>query len=106
MNTNKPDPRLDADGKPLPLAICPKCGSPNDAATSADETDPEQKARPFAGDISVCFGCASIMQFQPDLTLKIVSLDELDTDDDTKFQVRRVQQKILEYRRDHPNPYK
>jgi hypothetical protein len=36
------------------------------------------------------------MVFQPDLTLKVVALDELDTDDDTKFQIRRIQQKIMQ----------
>ncbi len=96
MNNNEPDPRLDAAGKPLPLSPCPACGSPNDAATSCDETDPEQKVRPMPGDVSVCIRCASIMVFQPDLTLKVVALDELDTDDDTKFQIRRIQQKIMQ----------
>lgn len=103
---NEPDPRLDAEGKPLPVSKCPACGSPNDAASSCDEKDPEEKVRPGPGDLSVCFGCGAIQQFQKDLTLKIISLDELDADDDTKFQLRRVQQYILKYRRDNPNPYR
>ena len=98
----KPDRRLDAEGKLLPLCPCPKCGSPNDAATSFDETDPGQKARPRPGDLSVCIGCASIQQFQEDLTLKIITIDEVCADDDTKFHVARVQQKVREYRRTNP----
>ncbi len=92
------DPRLDSKGKPIPICPCPKCGSPNDAATSCDETDPDQKARPVPGDLSVCIGCASIQQFQEDLSLKIITMDELVADDDTKFQVARLQQKIRQHR--------
>ena len=92
---DKPDPRLDAEGKPLPLSPCPKCGYPNDAATACDETDPESKGRPKPDDISVCLGCAVVMQFNPDMTLRVVELDDIPgLDDDTKFQVMRIQQNI------------
>lgn len=100
MNTEKPDPRLDSEGKPLPIFPCPKCGSPNDAATSCDETDREQNVRPRPGDISVCIRCASILQFQEDLTVKIISMDETGADDDTKFQIARLQQKIQQIKWD------
>lgn len=92
---NEPDPRLDADGKRLPLSPCPKCGYQNDAATACDETDPECKSRPRPDDISVCLGCAVVMQFNPDMTLRVVELDEIHgLDDNTKFHVRRLQQNI------------
>lgn len=93
MNT-EPDPRLDAHGNPLPLSPCPKCGSPNDAATSCDETDPEEKARPVPGDVTVCIRCAAILQFTETMAVKEVQLEELDADDDTKFQLRRLQQHV------------
>lgn len=94
----KPDPRLDAQGKPLPLCPCPKCGSPNDAATACDETDPSGQIRPRPTDLTVCIGCATVLQFTEDMTLQEVDIDQINADDDTKFQVRRLQQMIRKMR--------
>ena len=85
---------LDAQGKPLPPSACPKCGYEFDAATVCDEKDPEQKARPKPGDLSICLKCGTALQFTETMMLEAVNVDELDADDDTKFQLRRIQQHI------------
>lgn len=89
----EPDSRIDAQGKRLPLSPCPKCGYKNDAATLCDEFVTDENSRPRPDDISVCLGCATVLQFNSDMTTRTVELDDIPgIDDDTKFQVRRIQQ--------------
>lgn len=51
---------------------CPQCGYHLDAATGINgDTIPE------SGDISICVNCAAILEFTEDLTLQILSKEEL-----------------------------
>lgn len=58
----------------MPEACCPSCEHTLDAATSADGSD----QRPQAGDLSVCFYCASVLMFNDDFTLRQLSGEEFD----------------------------
>jgi hypothetical protein len=94
----EPDPTTDSQGKRLPLSPCPKCGYKNDAATPCNEFA-EENGRPRPDDISVCLGCATVLQFNHDMTTRAVELDDIpDISDDTKFQVRRIQQTMRRLR--------
>lgn len=84
--------RLDADGNILPTSKCPECHYEMDAGTVCDEKA-EKNTRPKPGDVSVCIKCGAIMEYSGDMMLKALDLDLLD-DDDTKFQLRRLQQHI------------
>ena len=94
----KPDARTDSQGKRLPLSPCPKCGYKTDAATPCNEIA-EENSRPRPDDISVCLGCATVLQFNSDMTTRAVELDDIPgISDDTKFQVRRIQQTMRKLR--------
>jgi hypothetical protein len=47
------------------LVLCPWCGYGFDCATS-----PAAKSGPKEGDVSVCFNCGELAQFNTDLTLR------------------------------------
>lgn len=96
---NKPDPRLDDAGKPLPTAACPNCGYKTDAATLCDEAAPKD-SRPCPADITVCLRCATVLQFTEDMMLQPFDIDAGGVDDDTRFQVRRIQQNIRQIKWD------
>lgn len=51
---------------------CPGCGKRIDAATSIDG-----EASPTPGDVTVCAFCASVLMFEPGLSLRRVSDQEL-----------------------------
>lgn len=75
----------------LPEQACPVCSHKLDSHTLLFEAH----VAPSPGDFSVCIQCATILSFGPDLSLApIGDLYSLDVDDDTKFQLRRVQQQI------------
>ncbi len=56
-----------------PLAACPTCRRPIDAATSVT-TD----ACPEPGDFSVCVTCGEILRYREDLTVRKCEAPELD----------------------------
>ena len=59
---------------------CPKCGLLCDAVS--DPEDPDSK--PQQGDISICFKCAAILEFDKNLKLKVCSEDKINSlDEDT-----------------------
>jgi len=92
MNDPIPQQQLDANGKALPKIRCPICNTKMDAATAAvDSTGAviPDSARPKPGDLTVCFYCAALLQFAPDMT--VIPFDILSLDEDTQFQVRRIQ---------------
>ena len=62
------DCRLDSRANPLPANRCPACKGLLDAATSLDDSD-----RPQPGDISVCFNCAAILEFDENMKLILAS---------------------------------
>jgi len=87
--------QLDANGKALPNVRCPTCNTRIDAATGAVDSAGAMlpdSARPKPGDLTVCFYCATLLQFAPDMTA--VPLDIKSLDEDTQFQIRRIQIKI------------
>jgi hypothetical protein len=53
---------------------CPNCTKVLDAVTGAegDKTLP-----PKSGDVTICFGCHSVLEFSPDLMLRTVDVDTL-----------------------------
>jgi hypothetical protein len=53
-------------------ARCPKCKVKLTAAS-----DPAGGGTPSAGDISVCVYCAAILVFNPELTMRLMSPDEI-----------------------------
>jgi len=71
---------------------CPVCNGKLDAATAAVNSKGEiipDSARPKPGDLTICFYCAALLQFAPDMTISPLDITSLD--EDTQFQVRRVQ---------------
>src|SRR6185503_11556407 len=87
-----PEQKLDAAGNPLPEVRCPVCNEKHDAATSAVDSNGAvipDSARPKPGDLAVCFYCAALLQFTPDMGIALVDITSLD--EDTQFQVRRIQ---------------
>jgi hypothetical protein len=55
------------------VQLCPKCGYTLDAATKVqgDQGGPED------GDVTVCIKCASVLQYGPELKLRVVNLEDL-----------------------------
>lgn len=64
------------------IQLCPKCGYTFDAATKLEG----DKGIPESGDLTVCIGCASMLEFGPDLKLSIVELCELPEDVQAKLK--------------------
>lgn len=57
----------------LPIAVCPRCKTENDAATCiGDDT-----ARPKPGDVWICFRCGLIAIFGDDMLPRSARRDEL-----------------------------
>jgi hypothetical protein len=55
------------------MAKCPSCKTELDEATCITD----ENARPEAGDISICFSCGEINQFDNDLNLVILPSSKL-----------------------------
>ena len=49
----------------LPINFCPECNKKLDAATGVDHD-----SRPEPNDVTVCLYCATVLQFNDDLTLR------------------------------------
>lgn len=68
----------------VPNSSCPNCGLLHNAATSADLDD----AIPEPGDLTVCFGCAAVNRFGPDMRLEWVDPKAVDSfDEETRTAV-------------------
>lgn len=61
----------------LKPSICPLCGYTLDAATNADSGD---KIAPKPGDVTVCFGCAGILEFTEDMGVRLADVATLEPD--------------------------
>lgn len=71
---------------PLPEHRCPACSRLTDTATGV-----EPGTTPSEGDLSVCFGCRAFLTFNPDLTLRLLSLLEIaQLPDATRIQMQRA----------------
>lgn len=59
----------------LPACSCPNCGKNLDQTTClADRETPEP------GDLTICIGCAEVLEFGPDMALHITDSKHLDAD--------------------------
>jgi hypothetical protein len=56
--------------------LCPKCGYTLDASTKLEG----DKGGPKDGDVTVCIGCASVLEFGPELKLRVIRLEDLPED--------------------------
>lgn len=72
-----------------PASICPWCGGRISAATNFQSETPEPKP----GDLSVCIGCAGLLTFNDDLTVRKFADDDLfnlETDERVEFLKMRA----------------
>jgi hypothetical protein len=60
----------------MQLQLCPECGYELDAATKVQG----DKGAPEPGDVTVCMGCASVLEFGPELELSVANLDDMPAD--------------------------
>lgn len=72
-----PSCRTDHEGKELPSCACPACAKELNAATPT-----KGEGMPKPGDYSLCFGCGSFLVFQQDLTVRLLTIEEIETMDD------------------------
>lgn len=81
---------------PTPKSVCPECGKQMDCATGLNTA-----SCPSAGDFSICIGCAAILVFKEDLTLRLPTDAEcLVAAQDKKIQnSRKLVFRFQEYRR-------
>lgn len=79
----------------IPDFVCPSCGYRANAASST--TDPESVPGP--GDISLCFGCMEVTQFNGDMTQRLLAPEEfMDLPIDLRrhiIQLRAVHAEIM-----------
>jgi len=61
----------------MPDDNCPKCSKFINAATAV-----EGDSRPEPGDVTVCIGCSGMLQYDSNMKLKELSLQELASMDD------------------------
>ena len=74
----------------FPLTACPMCNHQLDAATC---TTGDHKPAP--GDLTVCIECATILEFDPDLSVRVVGPSVLAAlDDDTRAHLALVRAAI------------
>ena len=55
----------------LPTDACPSCGKTLDAATNLDHHTPE------AGDVTVCLGCQSVLEWDENMKLRLCDMGTL-----------------------------
>jgi hypothetical protein len=70
----------------MQLQLCPECGYELDASTKVQG----EKGAPEAGDVTVCFGCAALLQWDPYMKLAIARLDDMPS------EIRGTLEKLIE----------
>lgn len=71
---------------------CPVCKEKLDAASNAEVSD---QSPPECGDVSICFYCASYLIFDEDLTLQLLSEEDLlELPDETFHLLSRMRKEI------------
>ena len=74
---------------------CPKCGLLCDAVSDPEDLE-GLDSKPQQGDISICFGCAAILEFDKNLKLKVCSEDKINNlDTETLVQIVKIRSYIL-----------
>ena len=77
----------------LPGNICPKCAEPIDGASAVFDDEP----MPVPGDLSVCAHCLTLLEFNDDLTSRVLGIDEfLELPDDTRLELTRALSALIE----------
>ena len=83
---------------------CPQCGYELEAHTGIGDATSKQ---PSVGDITVCFGCASILSFNEKMELVLPSPVTLrsiqDADMSTWEMLQKIQKEVLNFRLGHKN---
>ena len=78
---------------PVKSHTCPNCHYQMDAVSAIDNTE---DINPQEHDITLCYNCGQILEFQKDLSVLPVSKTTLDNlDEETKNTFLKVQQYIL-----------
>jgi hypothetical protein len=75
--------------------LCPQCSHLLDAHTNTEGDGP-----PCEGDVSVCIECASVLIFDADLKVLLISIDELP--EDCRPQVSKVVELMKQFHREVP----
>lgn len=71
---------------------CPKCRLLCDAVSDPEGSD----SKPQQGDISICFKCAAILEFDKNLKLKVCSEDKINKlDNEILVQIVKIRSYIL-----------
>lgn len=71
---------------------CPHCGKVLDAVTHANN----EKVSPSVGDVTICIGCANILEFAKDLKLQKLTPETWQSFGEYgQNQLRKEQQKII-----------
>ena len=77
------------------VPYCPVCNERLDGATVIDHSH----AIPRPGDITVCFGCASFLTYQPNMDLRLLTeLEVYGLDTHAKALMIEMRKRIREYR--------
>lgn len=80
----------------VPSSLCPTCGNELNAASSTTGT-----RSPRPGDISVCIHCGAFLSYQPDITLKLLTEEELveisAEDPEAIITLNRVREAVRKY---------
>lgn len=74
----------------LGLQLCPKCGYELDAATKVQGDN----GGPEPGDVTVCIGCATVLEFGPELKLSVANLDEIPPE--VRKTLEKVSQTVMQ----------
>lgn len=73
-------------------SLCPVCKERLDAASNADQV---KSSPPECGDVSICLYCASYLIFDEDLTLQLLSVEDLlELPDEILQQLTRMRKEI------------
>ncbi len=78
---------------------CPNCGRDVDSATNVDDDD----LHPTPGDVSCCIGCAAVLTYQDDMTMRQLTPEEfLALPADVRTQLASMAAAVKQVHEDHP----
>lgn len=78
----------------VPLTLCPECGKNLDRASNAIGT-----GKPEIGDITICLGCATLLEYIEDFALVKLDLNKIIDDPEFMFDILRLRTTILKRRK-------
>jgi hypothetical protein len=77
----------------MQLQLCPECGYELDASTKVEG----EKGAPEPADVTVCFGCAALLQWDAEMKLATARLDEMP--DQTRGTLEKMIAAVKEVRK-------